>query len=848
MAPFQNNNDPVVANGVWKMTTLPLNRFKFWTSTTNKSQIGRWLLVALPAVGFTCLALIMATSTREAGIIDELGDHAFHAASFVDSRLTQLLKITDDCASTIAFDQGDDHLQLSEECLLGAAGAGGWVVVVELGEMHRQLVNSSTAPGAPLPQYPRDEEYPQLIRVESESRLRGEAVIADVFQGLINPLGVVSAGKWVELGDGQSIMVYVGFEAQNLSADLEKLVTDRETFLVVDGSQRVIATSGTISEHLFKDISINVGQERSTRTADRAGPAVTTLRRLTGSSSLTNASGWRAFVYLDERSHVLGASRAFAPLVLVVFGFICSAGLITYYSHVRITEERVRFAECKRDEAEKKNAEKNRLLASFAHDIRNPLISLLGSLELSRKAVSEFDPQKASQAVQSILEQIDDIAEIAFLGSSEFRLHPTLVDLSELAKKVIDQYQLSAVQKGLKLEMEVEDHLPPTILVDRLRVRQVLDNLVSNAIKYTDTGHVSLKIKILEIVDDRVSVQFSVVDSGPGLRPEDLPIIFKEYGRLENDNHRDQEGTGLGLAICNRVLRQYGTSINVESEPGVGSNFFFDLVLPYEVNELIGHQDRILEDLVIIYAEDEPVIQQITKSRLEENGATVIAVSNGVEALEVMAVTEPDLLLLDLQMPDMCGIETIKHLPISVPARNFPIFILTAHIAGQKASEAEAVGADGVFTKPLQVHALAAALRAHHRSESSTIHQGERHTLSICEVYVINENFLSAVDADDQSKARDFLVRIEHDMTARLDDLGAAVLGEQISLIGEVSHKLLGLCRVLGARAMCFKLRAIEHAAKQNDLDTADRLVAECRFILASTLAMMRTLVEKSVK
>ncbi|MBM1223024.1 response regulator [Ponticoccus sp. SC2-23] len=830
------------------MMTTSINQFKFSANSTDKSRIGRWLLVALPAVSLTCLALIVATASRKVEIIDELSDSAFLAAAFVDSRLSLILEITEECASTLGLDQGHDYIQLSESCQLRAAGAGDWVVVVELGETHRQIVNSSAVLGAPLPRYPRDEEYPQLIRAENESRLSGEAVIADVFQGLVNPRGVISAGRWVELDDGRSVMVYTGIEATSISDDLDKLVTDNETLLVVDGSQRVIATSGTISEHLFKDISLNVRQEASTRTADKSGPNVTTLQRILGTSSLTNASEWQIIVYRDEMRHFLGASESFAPLVLALLGFLGTAGMVTFYSQKRITEERIQFADCRRAEAEKNHAEKNRLLASFAHDIRNPLISLLGSLELSRDAADSSNAETATQAVESILEQIDDVAEIAFLGSAEFTLHPTLVDISELAHKVFDLYYPLADQKGLKFELNVDDSLPSTILVDRLRLRQVLDNLVSNAIKYTEIGIVSLKIKVLKIDDDSISLRFSVVDSGPGLRTKDLPIIFKEYGRLDVGMSIQQEGAGLGLAICNRVLQHYASSINVESEPGIGSCFFFDLELPYGLDEMIGVPDQALKDLVIIYAEDEPVIRQITVARLEEHGPTVVAVSNGVEALEALAKTEPDLMLLDLQMPDMYGLETIKYLSGSAPARDFPIFILTSHIAGLMASEAEAAGADAVFTKPIQIHAMAAAFRAGRLKESSNTYQFESDTRTDYSVYVVRENFLSAVGLADEAEARDFADRIGRDMTNKLDDLRAAVLGGHMSLIDELSHKLLGLSQVLGASAMCIKLRAIQETAKENDLEAARRLVAECGSMLSRTLAEMRMLVEKRLR
>jgi signal transduction histidine kinase/ActR/RegA family two-component response regulator/HPt (histidine-containing phosphotransfer) domain-containing protein len=763
------------------------------------------------------LALLINAYQEETGRAQRVADHARLAAASVDLRLGELLELTGFCASAPALTERVDFASVAENCGRYASRIGAWVVLIETGETHRQILNTRPDAPAALPSYPRAEERETLLALEAETRRTGAPGIADVFAGIIYPGGVVSTGQHVRLADGRSAMLYVSISAQALSEQLAGLAAEGgPIFALVDPSERVVARSVGIEQAMFAAAPDWLLPLMATGAAGAAlavpGPEVIGGTWDAGYHPLGTVPGWMAAAVQPTP---VGA-RLWAPLsvpsAMTLFGILLS-GLLLW-----VMADRDRAAR-RVAEAEHRNREKSRLLASFAHDIRSPLISLIGSLELigEGRVPSNGQVRSARGSAEALLQLVDDILELSFLGSGELTLHPSPVDLRQMTTALSDLMRPLAARKGLELRLDLDPGLPVTVEADRLRVQQVLSNLLTNAVKYTEKGSVTLRICQEGVRAGRVTLDLAVIDTGIGVAPGDVPRILREFGRLEREAERREQGTGLGLAIVQRILTAMGSSLSVESAPGQGSTFRFRLTLPVATAEDAVDAVRPLTGVVILYAEDEPVIREVTARRLEEAGATVICAEDGEDAFLQLAAMNPELLLIDLQMPGLDGVGLIRRLKEIAPGRTYPLFVLTSHISGPKAAEARAAGADAVFTKPVQVAALAAAFRAR-RGDGGRSTPPVRQAAGATEPPLLDpDTFREATGIMGPARGSTLVGDFEATMRADLSALEAAIDTADFKRVGELAHRCLGLCLVMGAVALVQRLREMEMAAGEGN-------------------------------
>jgi signal transduction histidine kinase/CheY-like chemotaxis protein/HPt (histidine-containing phosphotransfer) domain-containing protein len=811
----------------------------------------RYGVALFPLAALLLAAFLLGSAQREAARREYLTDHVRHAARSLDFRLGRLLDLTAFCAGSPALVRDLDFRTFEESCGVFAAQLGAWVVVVETGETHRQIVNTRADAPVDLPVYPRTDEVPSLLAIEEKSRANGVPGIAEVFPGLVHQGGVVTAGQAVDLPDGRRAMVYVGTTAESLSTDLAALKGEDIIFTLVDSTQQVVARSEDIDAYLFSDASALMRMVSDGEALFREeGQLATGIVGDTAYRSLDAVPGWTLFAVSTVPIASLTQTLFLSPSSLILLGMILSGGMWLMVRAEYRLAERLGDAERARSEAERANREKSRLLASFAHDIRNPLISLIGSLELSDidSASRARHIESGRTAAEALLQLVDDILELSHMGAGEFTLHPSPVDLHRLAEDVVEQAITGAREKGLELTLEVADGLPHALEVDRLRLQQVLGNLVANAVKYTDLGTVTLRITAQDRSDGQLETLFEIIDTGVGLRSEDIPRILREFGQLDREKAERQSGVGLGLAICQRILSKMGSRLEVESRPDEGSTFSFRLALPVAANGHLEMAIEPMEGLVIVYAEDEPVIRQVTANRLRAAGAKVIEAIDGTDALAKLETVTPDLLLLDLQMPGEDGVETIRRLHTVNPAPSYPIFVLTSYIAGPRASEARAAGADAVFTKPGQVVAIAAALRAR-RGDAG------RHTPELTPPipasdapFVDLENFLAVMEATGDKFESQVLDRFEESLRADIEQLDTAITLDDIAKVEALAHKALGLCSVVGATLLAYQLRKLEQAVETGDLVVLPELTHSLGALAEETIRQMRDVVQNTRK
>lgn len=801
----------------------------------------RYAAALLPAAALFVIAVLINVQNYETDRARRVADHARLAAASVDLRLGQLLELAAFCATSPALIDRVDFGSFAENCSRYASRIGAWIVLVETGDTHRQIVNTRVDAPAVLPVYLRENEQPQLLALEERSRRSGEPGIADVFIGIVLPEGLVSAGQYLRLADGRDAMLYVGVAAQSLSNQLADLsVEEGPIFGLIDPSGRIVARSVGIERVMFAKAPDWLLGVMETGTAGASlgvpGPDLIGGTWDVGYQALEITPEWIAVAFQPAPPKGRLWTPLSLPSAMSLLGILLS-GLLSW-----VMADRDRAAR-RVAEAERRNREKSRLLASFAHDIRSPLISLIGSLELigEGRDPSNGKVRSAHESAEALLQLLDDILELSLLGSGELTLHLSPVDLRQLAGALSNQIRPLAARKGLDLRLDLDPGLPVTVTADRLRLQQVLSNLLTNAVKYSERGSVTLRIRHEGSAAGRVTLDLAVIDTGVGLAPEDVPQILREFGRLEREAERRETGSGLGLAIVQRILHGMGTALEVESAPGQGSTFHFRLTLPIPTGHALVDEARPLSGITILYAEDEPVIRQLTVRRLEAAGARVKTAVDGEDALRQLAKTIPDLLLIDLQMPGLDGVGVIRRVQEAATERVYPIFVLTSHISGPQAAEARAAGADGVFTKPVQVAALAAAFRARHGNQGHSTPGMGKFANGTDELLLDADNFDRMISFMNSSEAASLVREFEETMRMDLAAVQAAIDAGDTALSSKIAHRALGLCLVMGAVSLASRLQRIEEAA---DAEMAGALATGMGPILKSTLNEMRSALE----
>ena len=354
-------------------------------------------------------------------------------------------------------------------------------------------------------------------------------------------------------------------------------------------------------------------------------------------------------------------------------------------SEVKMTEFELMKAKEKAEEAAKA---KSRFLSNMSHELRTPLNGIIGAsnLLLQDSYLTEQKPQldilKFSSEHMMML--INDILDYNKIEAGKLELEEAPVNIKELAGKIAAQFAPQVIQKGLHFFTEVAESLDIEVITDQTRINQVLSNLLSNAIKFTRQGSICLIIKKLFATSSKVTLQFMVVDSGIGIPREKQKEIFASFTQADTDTTRKYGGTGLGLSISKKLVNMFNSDLIVESTPGKGSVFQFTVELKINenrklyINEEKARSLQSLEGIRVLLAEDNPVNMSIAKRFLNKWGITVTEAVNGRVAVEQFERGQFDLVLLDLEMPEMDGTTALRVIRKIDP--EVPILAFTAAV------------------------------------------------------------------------------------------------------------------------------------------------------------------------
>ena len=368
---------------------------------------------------------------------------------------------------------------------------------------------------------------------------------------------------------------------------------------------------------------------------------------------------------------------------------------------------------------EEQRADREHFLVSMTHEMRTPLNAVLGKNSVIINDTKEEETLKLSKEISTsgkvILSMINDILDLSKMEAGKMTINPVRYSTATISYEVADIMRSDAVAKGLGFKLEVSENVPAELYGDDVRIRQVIINLVSNAIKYTREGSVTLRIwfSYLKPAKKKGMLNVSVLDTGIGIKEEDLPKLKKAFSRLDPEVNRNVEGTGLGLAICSSILKLMGSELTVESMYEIGSTFSFSV--EQEVTDERSLRKTIKEgeerkvpyfrapNARVLVVDDNRVNLSVCKGLMKYYGFTPDFAESGAKCLELLKTGDYDLIFIDHLMPEMSGIDTLRCIKEDFPEKyaRTPIIALTANEDESSEESYKNAGFTAYLPKPI---------------------------------------------------------------------------------------------------------------------------------------------------
>lgn len=437
-----------------------------------------------------------------------------------------------------------------------------------------------------------------------------------------------------------------------------------------------------------------------------------------------------------------------------------------------------------RELAEASNLAKEEFIANMSHEIRTPLNAILG---FSRKLLIEQENEVHKTYTQHILQSgehlhslIENILDFSKFSAGQFSLNPSAIPLKETIQETHSMLSIMAKEKGIKFDCIIDEGLDMKVVIDKKRFKQILINILSNAIKYTDVGSVTLQAALS---DCKTELVFEIKDTGIGMSKSFLGEIFKKFSQEDRQKERKQLGSGLGMAITKKIIDAFGGKINIDSKPYRGTTVMFKIPLTREIEEKSNIEKNIDFQLNVLYkkhvliAEDNDLNALVLANHLKDIGITSDRVEHGKAAIAAIQKKNFDLILMDVQMPIMDGIEATKYIRKELE-KKLPIIGLSANALNSTKNKCLIAGMNDFLTKPYEEQRLLEVLVQHLNTNKTTVETS----------YSLSKlNFTSKQDKEHVNELLDLFIKL---LPARMADMSHAFEQQDYETIKKIAHKI----------------------------------------------------------
>jgi signal transduction histidine kinase/DNA-binding response OmpR family regulator len=522
---------------------------------------------------------------------------------------------------------------------------------------------------------------------------------------------------------------------------------------------------------------------------------------------------------------------------------------------IRSSDIAAQNAERARILADQANIAKSRFLANMSHEIRTPMNAVLGMLSLLLDSNLTGKQAKfaslAYDSAESLMVIINDILDFSKIEAGKLALEHISFDLVSLVESVIDSQEQAAMEKGIKLDLHYIGDIPGPLVGDPTRIRQVLTNLLNNAIKFTLKGSVLLQVETQTGTHDNCLLTLAVIDTGIGLPPEKIEEVFNEFTQADDSTTRQYGGTGLGLSICKSLIEMMGGKISVSSQVGQGSSFSFTLDLPLASKTIPsaaipaaskgpGNAPNAFSGKRILVAEDNKANQIVITHMLKALGCTVDIATDGQQAVDMHLSNQYDLVFMDCLMPKLDGFDaTMRIRAAENPAKRTPIIALTAHSLPENREKCIAAGMDDFISKPVIPATLHNALTRWLNGDQASLRHSSTTGADIeSNNYVAVRNMIGRIAFDDAAS-----VFVNEFAPQKIAALRKAMEAGNLQEVISIAHVVTGSASILGANILSKLCRDLEQQTKsQQSLQNAEAKITAIEKEYRLVEARLRTI------
>ena len=509
--------------------------------------------------------------------------------------------------------------------------------------------------------------------------------------------------------------------------------------------------------------------------------------------------------------------------------------------------------------SEKANLAKSEFLANMSHEFLTPMNAIVGINRLLKqtpltKEQSDY-VEKSGIASNSLLGVIEDILDYSKIESQQSKLHTAPFQLQTVLDTATTLVELDAKKKGLELSSHITSSTAKLLKGDAVKLAQILSNLMKNAVKFTNSGKVVLRIEQIDQTDESALIIFSVKDTGIGIHLRDHKDLFQSFSQINTSHSRTYSGTGLGLCISQQLANLMGSEIEVESEPNLGSHFYFSVWLEKNIDNNTDHlsidesnqlterpnSKTFFEHYSVLLIDDDKLNLMIAKSLLQQLGLQVKAVGTARLAFNSLNTQQPDVIFLDIQMPEIDGYEALSIIQSNEKWQHIPVICLTAHTSPAEKEKAISAGMSGFLTKPINPKSLKdvllQCLPKHTFKTSNELNQVKSQTSLITEESAaeVKQNLNNLIIMLNSKEATINLLHTAiHSLTESTTTIQNNLNQQNWEHASKEAHRLRGTANLYGSTRLQNYLADIDNGLhnSENYKATLDKLKLETELII----------------